>query len=98
MRRRRPSNQLISLALLLAFGTASCRSSTPPTKVGAPGAHDKVLLQLANLPPGLQIRLSNGRPEASRGEVIKRPAATKLVDADVARLFARLPALAAAAG
>ena len=41
--------------------TMSCRSGTPPTKVGAPSAHDKVLLQLENTPPGLQIRLSNGR-------------------------------------
>ncbi|HTE55640.1 MAG TPA: hypothetical protein VK698_32520, partial [Kofleriaceae bacterium] len=69
MRFRKPTKSAASLACLILWSqlAASCRTPPPGGQVtkpaaGVPTAVDQVLVQLKDAPPGLAVRLSDGKP------------------------------------
>ncbi|MCB9561597.1 MAG: Ig-like domain-containing protein [Kofleriaceae bacterium] len=79
--------------------TGSCGSGQkrPPAGNGTGGGGDLVLTQPVDAPPGLELRLSNGRQGAPAADHSKLAPATKLGDADAQKLLAQLPAIKASA-
>jgi alpha-2-macroglobulin len=105
-RRRTVFARSVALATLLPFVSSGCGSRTPNranslgsgSSGSAPGESDQVLVQLADAPEGLDLRLSNGQRGAEPVDRATLPAAKKLSAAEAAALFARARALAADAG
>jgi hypothetical protein len=94
------SKQLLSIAALTILGAChlSCgkkpNASILPDGVAAiPGGDDQLLLALEDAPPGLNIRISEGEEHRGAAVRIKPAKASKLSNADVRALLARLPQL-----
>src|SRR5688572_6680355 len=80
--------------------------SKPQTNLYPPGAgtpataaaKDDVMVQLADLPQGLALRLSEGKDQPGAVAALPVAPAQKLADADAQKLLARMPALVGQAG
>ncbi len=88
------AHRSLAAVTLLSFIVTSCGSKSPRTP-GAPplGAasplSDQVLVQTKDLPPGIDLRLSDGRQGPPAFDRTKLAPATKLADADADKLLAR---------
>ena len=93
------SVRFLSILTTVAMITGSCGSGQkrPPAGNGTGGGGDLVLTQPVDAPPGLELRLSNGRQGAPAADHSKLAPATKLGDADAQKLLAQLPAIKASA-
>src|SRR5262245_29588768 len=107
MRSQKRANSAIFLACLMLWSTlaASCRGSksvsggSTALPTGSQTKVDQVLVQLKDAPPGLAVRLSEGKPGAAgRGERLKVPPAEKLDEAQAEKLLKRLQPLVADKG
>ncbi len=87
----------LACAMLWSALCASCGSRAPRGAPGteAPTPADRALVQLEDTPPGLAVRLSEGKAGAPRGERVKRARAAVLPEAAAQSLLARMPALVA---
>src|SRR5688572_3377927 len=100
MRSNNRANSAIFLSCLFLWSSlaASCRSSKPPkdkssTVVGQTRV-DQVLVQLEDAPPGLHVRLSEGKLGIDRaGDRVKLVPAVKLPEPAAAKLLDRMPKL-----
>ena len=81
--------KLIITAALLATACGHKGGSTDATSGSASPMADKVKYNAKNLPPGLDLRLSNGKQGVPAFDHSKLAPATKLADAEVAQLLAR---------
>ncbi len=97
----------VALVTLAQFLTLSCGGkSAPPTGAGsgtggasgAGGTGGQPLIQTDDAPPGLTMRLSDGRLGPSAVDRSALTSATPLADADIAKILARTPAIKDAAG
>jgi hypothetical protein len=89
----------LGLSALLLNLSCGGKSKAPPTDNGnkaQPGG-DEVLIMTGDAPPGLAIRLSDGKESGGKLVQVKQAKATKLSDADAQRLLQRMKALKAEA-
>src|SRR5688500_6302524 len=102
--RRRQAHRASFLACVMLWGAlSSCggKNKQQATSTAANGTTrvDQVLVQLKDAPPGLAVRLSEGKPGgAGRGERLKVPPAEKLDEAQAEKLLKRLKPLQAEKG
>ncbi|HEU5059253.1 MAG TPA: hypothetical protein VFU21_22125, partial [Kofleriaceae bacterium] len=99
MRSQKRANRAIFLACVFLWGSlaTSCRGgksvpggSTQALPTGSQTRVDQVLVQLKDAPPGLAVRLSEGKVgSAGRGERLKVPPAEKLDEAQAEKLLKR---------
>jgi hypothetical protein len=88
----------VALVTVVSFATTSCGSRTP-TATGhqlgsAAPIGDQALIQQKDLPPGLDLRVSNGREGAPAYDRAKLAPATKLSDAAAEALLLRATPIA----
>ncbi|MBA3398218.1 MAG: Ig-like domain-containing protein [Deltaproteobacteria bacterium] len=85
--------RFVALATLVPFAAMSCggkRGGTATTQLGGPSPiSDLVLVQTKDLPPGLDLRLSDGQQGPPAFDRAKLTPATKLGVADTQALLAR---------
>ena len=84
----------IQLALIVALASLSCHGSSGTTPKATPLAgpsplSDQALVQAKNLPPGLDLRVSDGKQGAPAIDHTKLAPATKISDADAEALLQR---------
>ena len=93
---RSPRTRGVALATLASFIATSCggRPQTPVVKHHPSPISDGALVQMKDLPDGLDLRLSNGRQGPPAYDRAKLAPATKLGDAEVEKLFARATPIA----
>src|SRR6185503_10797257 len=102
--RRRLARRASFLACVMLWSALSSCGGKNKQQATASAAHgqtkvDQVLVQLKDAPPGLAVRLSEGKPGAAgRGERLKVPPAVKLDEAAAERLLKRLAPLVADKG
>lgn len=97
--KRTKSASLLACVFLWSSLASSCRNPPPGGPAGPAGAPtpvDRVLVQLKDAPPGLAVRLSEGRPGGGEaGERIKVAPAVKIAERDAEKILSRMPALVA---
>jgi alpha-2-macroglobulin len=101
IRKRTRFARSVAAATLLNFVATGCggRAQNPSNSLGsgsaAPVDSELVLVQLADAPEGLDLRLSNGKRGPDPVDRASLPPTKKLAEAEVAALFARARAIAA---
>jgi uncharacterized protein YfaS (alpha-2-macroglobulin family) len=99
--RRTPSafQRSVAATSCVAFLSMSCGGKQPsrgPQR--APAGGDMALIQTDNLPPGLEVRLSDGRQGPPATDRATLAPARKIADSEAEGLFARMRAIAAEGG
>ena len=101
MQKRTKSSSLLACLFLWSSLAASCRTppgpgSSQPVKPGEAPA-DRVLVQLKDAPPGLAVRLSEGKigGAAGDGDRARVAPASRLTEGAAQKLLSRMPALVA---
>src|SRR5262245_7080271 len=94
--------RLVSVTTIAALIGSSCNNKTPPTTPSGGGAmgvaspiSDLVMYQTKDLPPGLDLRLSEGRHGPPGFDRTKLAPAKKIADADADALLARMKPITA---
>ena len=92
MTRRSPAMRNIAAATLLACVAASCgsKNGTGRGENEAPSKNPAQEVSLSELPPGLELQLSDGRQAAPAYDRAKLATAKNLGDSDAAQLLARV--------
>ncbi|MFN0253265.1 MAG: DUF6049 family protein [Kofleriaceae bacterium] len=90
-------HRIIASVTLLSLVTSSCGGRTSPSKVpsGSSPLADSVLVQQKDLPPGLDLRVSDGKAGAPAFDRATLAPTTKLSDADATQLLSRTKAITA---
>ncbi|MDB4963297.1 MAG: hypothetical protein JWP01_3296 [Myxococcales bacterium] len=93
MKAHRPLSRGIALATLLSFVATSCGSRTPTTQPvklgGASPMSDQVLVQIKDLPDGLDMRVSDGKQGAPAFDRANLAPAKKLPEAEANAMLGR---------
>lgn len=92
MRQRSLVNRALAWTTLASFVATSCGGRGTPTSGGLPASSpltDQVLVQTKDLPPGLDLRVSNGKQGAPAFDRARLAPATKISEADAQQLLSR---------
>lgn len=104
-RRANPHPRLLAWLCLVLISCQSVTPTTSPVSEAPPGSSQEKSMQVSNpndpapttaeeaLPLGLELKLSEGRPEASSNAPLPRPQTARLDDGSTQRVLKRLPEL-----